>query len=156
MGLKERPDSTGVATPPLFGRIIRRRVTFARMSSIWWGSDGRALIGQAVSSTKYQVPVVSRWKMDPTCDNIKLNPSAGTWDTVPRALGIWDWLNIPFIIPIRSRWLPKPFAAEKINHEGSIQTFGASVKAPVSEDGWRQASIGRRYPPHCHEGGERS
>ena len=57
------------------------------------------------SSVLNQVPVVSHWKMDPTCDNIKLNPSAGTWDTVPRALGIWDWLNIPFIIPIRIRWL---------------------------------------------------
>jgi hypothetical protein len=40
------------------------------------------------SSVLNQVPVVSRWEMDPTCDNIKLNPSAGTWDMVPRALGI--------------------------------------------------------------------
>jgi len=101
------------------------------------------------SSVLNQVPVVSRWKMDPTCDNIKLNPLAGTWDMVPRALGIWDWLNIPFIIPIRSRWLPKPFAAAKINHEGSIQTFGASVKAPLGEDGWRRASVSGRRDSQC-------
>jgi hypothetical protein len=106
------------------------------------------------SSVLNQVPVVSRWTMDPTCDNIKLNPSAGTWDTVPRALGIWDWLNILFIIPIRSRWFPKPFAAEKINHE--IQTFRAGVKAPLGEDGWRRTSVSGRYPPHRNEGGKRS
>jgi hypothetical protein len=108
------------------------------------------------SSVLNQVPVVSLWKMDLTCDNIKLNPSAGTWDTVPRALGIWDWLNIPFIIPIQSWWLPKPFAAAKIHHEGSIQTFGASVKAPLGEDGWRWASVSGRYPPYRIEGGKRS
>ena len=85
--------------------------------------------------------------MDQTCDNIKLNPSVGTWDTVTRALGIWDWLNIPFIILIRSRWLPKPFAAAKIYHEGSIQTFRASVKAPLGEDGWQGASVSGRYLP---------
>ncbi len=104
------------------------------MSSIWWGRAGT----YRSSSVLNQVPVVSRWKMDQTCDNVKLNPSAGTWDTVTRALGIWDWLNISFIILIQSRWLPKPFAAAKIHHEGSIQTFRASVKAPLGEDGWRR------------------
>ena len=94
--------------------------------------------------------------MDPTRDVIQVNPSVGSWDTVPRTLGIWELRNIPLNIPIQSRWLPKPFAAEKINHDGSIQTFGASVKAPVSEDGWRRASVSGRYPPHRNEGGKRS
>ena len=129
------------------------------------GEDEFDLVGKWWAGTRYQlsrvlnqVPTVDRWTMDPTCDNIKLNPLAGTWDTVPRALGIWDWLNIPFIIPIRSRWLPKLFAAAKIHHAGSIQTFVASVKAPLSEgeDGWWWASVSGRYPPHRDEGGERS
>ncbi len=94
--------------------------------------------------------------MDPTRDVIQVNPSVGSWDTVPRTLGIWELRNIPLNIPIQSWWLPKPFAAEKINHDGSIQTFGASVKAPVSEDGWRRASVSGRYPPHRNEGGKRS
>jgi hypothetical protein len=42
----------------------------------------------------------------------------------------------------------KPFAAAKIYHEGSIQTFGASVKAPqsVRMAGGGQASAGA-IPP---------
>ena len=68
------------------------------------------------SSVLNQVPVVSRWKMDPTRDVIQVNPSVGSWDTVPRTLGIWGIRNIPLNIPLRSRWLPKPFAAAKIHH----------------------------------------
>ncbi len=71
------------------------------------GEDEFDLVGKWWAGTRYQlsrvlnqVPTVDRWTMDSTCDNIKLNPLAGTWVTVPRALGIWDWLNIPFIIPI--------------------------------------------------------
>ena len=105
------------------------------------GEDEFDLVGKWRAGTRYrlsrvlnQVPVVSRWAMDPTCDFVQLNPSAETWDTVPRALGIWDAINIPIVIPIRIRWLPKPFAAAKIHHEGSIQTFGANVKAPLGKD----------------------
>jgi hypothetical protein len=95
--------------------------------------------------------------MDPTHDAIQLNPLVGTWYTVPRTPGIWDWLNIPFKkIPIQNRWLPKPFAAANIHHERAIQTFMASIKAPLGENGWWRASISGRYPPHRDMGGESS
>jgi len=61
-----------------------------------------------------QVPMVSRWKMDPTRDVIQVNPSVGSWDTVPHTLGIW---GIPLKdTPIQSRWLPKLFNTAKIHH----------------------------------------
>ena len=50
----------------------------------------------------------------------------------------------------------KPFAAAKIYHEGSIQTFGASVKAPqsVRMAGDRQASAGAIPPIKTRVGKE--
>ena len=51
------------------------------------------------------------------------------------------------MISIQSQWFPKSFATAKIHHKGSIQIFVASVKAPLSEGGWRWASITGRYPP---------
>ena len=57
-----------------------------------------------------QVPMVSRWKMDPTRDVIQVNALVGSWDTAPRTLGIWGIRNIPLNIPVRSRWLPKLLA----------------------------------------------
>ncbi len=95
-----------------------------------------------------QVPTVVRWTMDPTRDAIQLNPSAGTWDMVSRTPGIWDWLNILFKkIPIRNRWLPKPFAAANIHHERAIRTFMASIKAPLGENGWRRQASAGAIPP---------
>jgi hypothetical protein len=103
------------------------------------GEEKFNLVGKWRAGTRYWLsrvfnqvpPKAGRWTiMDPACDNIQQNPSAGTRDTVPRALGIWFIPNIPLKIPNRIRWTPKPFAAAKVNHEGSIYTFLASVKAP--------------------------
>ena len=89
--------------------------------------------------------------MDPTHDEIQMNPLVGTWDTVTYTLGIWEVPNFPFKkIPIQSRWLLKPFVTANIHHERTTQTwFVARVTTPLGENGWQWASISGCYPPRC-------